>query len=130
MNPVRVQIEDLKFVFGSGKKQDFGAFDWTYQNRSVRFFNCNQILRMAWLRRISSSPFASVVSSSMCLSATAFCVAKSVSTPLPSLKGELAEVVGELELAIGPAGSASPGIGADELGVGAEGKSLVREAAS
>ena len=65
----------------------------------------------------------------MCLSATAFCVAESVSAPLPSLKGELAEVVEDLELAIGPAGSASLCIGADEPGVGAEGKSLVREAA-
>src|SRR5580704_3171246 len=81
---------------------------------ATRFFGC------AWLRRISSRPLASLVSSSMCLSATAFCVANEVAiselTPFPSLKGELAGVVESFELAIGAAEVPVFGIGAEILG--------------
>src|SRR5580658_3166619 len=80
---------------------------------ATRFFGC------AWLRRISSRPLASLVSSSMCLSATAFCVANEVAiselTPFPSLKGELG-VVEPFELAIGAAEVPVFGIGAEILG--------------
>src|SRR5580692_365747 len=62
----------------------------------------------------------------MCLSVTAFWVAKSELTP-GSLKDVVAEGGESFELAIASAGRASLGEGAEKFGVGASGLSLLRE---
>ena len=85
------------------------------------FLTTTRLLGCDWLRRISSRFLASLVNSSICLSVTAFCVAREAISSsreiVPVLNGEVSPAV--LEETIGSPGTVSWGCGAEIAGADA-----------